>query len=109
MFEAIESFIASDLPFSILPSRPDSRSERMNRLREVMTTEGVSIGEQYRRLMEAYQIELEYGRTMASYKGKLDDGREANFLRLAGYRWLTGPWMAKRPDTGCRAEGMGSR
>jgi hypothetical protein len=95
MFEAIESFIASDLPF-LDPTQagPDSRSERMNKLREVMTTEGVSIGEQYRRLMEAYQIELEYGRTMASYKGTLDDGREANFLRVGrvslAYRTLDG-------------------
>jgi Protein of unknown function (DUF3450) len=95
MFEAIESFIASDLPF-LDPTQagPDSRSERMNKLREVMTTEGVSIGEQYRRLMEAYQIELEYGRTMASYKGTLDDGREASFLRVGrvslAYRTLDG-------------------
>jgi hypothetical protein len=83
MFEALESFIASDLPF-LDPTQagPDSRSERMNKIRELMTTEGVSVGEKYRRLMEAYQIELEYGRTMAAYKGKLDDGRDADFLRV---------------------------
>jgi len=38
--------------------------------------------ERYRRLLEAYQIELEYGRTMVSYKGKLEDGREADFVRV---------------------------
>jgi hypothetical protein len=83
MFEAIEKFIASDLPF-LDPTQagPDSRSERMDKLRELMTTEGVSVGEKYRRLMEAYQIELEYGRTMTSYKGKLDDGRDVDFLRV---------------------------
>jgi len=95
MFEAIETFIASDLPF-LDPTQagPDSRSERMNKLRELMTTEGVSVGEQYRRLMEAYQIELEYGRNMSSYKGTLDDGREADFLRLGrvllAYRTVDG-------------------
>lgn len=83
MFEAIEKFIASDLPF-LDPTQagPDSRKERMNRIRELMATEGASVGEQYRRLIEAYQIELEYGRNMSSYKGKLDDGREVDFLRL---------------------------
>ena len=34
------------------------------------------------RLLEAYQIELEYGRTMSAYKDKLADGREAEFVRL---------------------------
>jgi ketosteroid isomerase-like protein len=83
MFEAIEKFIASDLPF-LDPTQagPDSRSERMNRIRDMMSTEGVPVGEKYRRLMEAYQIELEYGRNMFSYKGKLEDGRDADFLRL---------------------------
>ena len=38
--------------------------------------------ERYRRLLEAYQIELDYGQTMVSYKGKLEDGREADFVRV---------------------------
>lgn len=38
--------------------------------------------ERYRRLLEAYQIELDYGKTMVSYKGKLEDGREADFVRV---------------------------
>jgi hypothetical protein len=32
--------------------------------------------------MEAYQIEMEYGRTMSDYKGTLPDGREAEFVRV---------------------------
>ncbi len=95
MFEVIESFIASDLPF-LDPTQagPDSRSERMNRIRDLMASETASVGEKYRRLMEAYQIELEYGRNMFSYKGTLADGREADFLRLGRvslvYRTLDG-------------------
>jgi len=83
MFESLEEFVASDLPF-IDPTQagPDSRSERMAKLRELMNDEQVPYGEKYRRLMEAYQIELEYGRSMVAYKGKLDDGREADFLRI---------------------------
>lgn len=83
MFESLESFVAADLPF-LDPTQagPDSRSERMAKLRELMSSENASNGEKYRRLIEAYQIELEYGRSMVSYKGKLDDGRDADFLRV---------------------------
>ena len=83
MFESLEKFVASDLPF-LDPTQagPDSRSERMAKLRELMSNEGASNGERYRRLVEAYQIELEYGRTMVSYKAKLDNGRDADFLRF---------------------------
>ena len=83
MFESLQQFVASDLPF-VDPTQagPDSRSERMERLKDLMSDVEVSIGEKYRRLIEAYQIELEYGRSMVSYKGKLDDGREADFLRV---------------------------
>lgn len=83
MFDAIESFIASDLPFlDPTQASPDSRSDRMNRIRQLMESEEASVGEKYRRLIEAYQIELEYGRNMVSYKGKLEDGRDVDFLRL---------------------------
>jgi len=83
MYEAIDSFVKSDLPF-IDPTQagPDSRSERMNKIHDLMVSETATLGEKYRRLMEAYQIELEYGRNMISYKGTLADGREADFLRL---------------------------
>jgi Protein of unknown function (DUF3450) len=83
MFEAIEAFIAIDLPF-IDPTQagPDSRSARIKKVRELMADETALMSEKYRRLLEVYQIELEYGRTMVSYKGKLDDGREADFLRV---------------------------
>jgi Protein of unknown function (DUF3450) len=83
MYEAFDEFLDSDLPFlDPTQASPDSRKDRMNRIRELMESEETSVGERYRRLIEAYQIELEYGRTMFAYKGTLDDGREADFLRL---------------------------
>jgi hypothetical protein len=39
-----------------------------------------SPSEKFRRLMEAYQIEMEYGRTMTSYRQKLADGRDAKWF-----------------------------
>ena len=47
-----------------------------------MASVDASPSEKFRRLMEAYQIEMEYGRTMSSYKQTLTDGREAEMVRL---------------------------
>jgi hypothetical protein len=41
-----------------------------------------SPSEKFRRLMEAYQIEMESGRTMTAYRQKLADGRDAEMVRL---------------------------
>lgn len=83
MFDSLEAFLAVDLPF-LDPTQagPDSRQERIERIRQLMANESASNGERYRRLLEAYQIEVDYGRTMVSYKGKLTDGREADFVRV---------------------------
>jgi uncharacterized protein DUF3450 len=77
MFDDLEQFVTSDVPFF-----RNERAERISRLRDVMNQVDASPSEKYRRLMEAYQIELEYGRTMDSYKEALSDGREAEFVRL---------------------------
>jgi hypothetical protein len=79
MFASLEQFVASDVPFIDPVS---DRKARIERLRELMTTEGTAPAERFRRLMEAYQIEMEYGRTMSDYKGSLPDGREAEFVRV---------------------------
>jgi hypothetical protein len=79
MFASLEQFVAADVPFIDPVS---DRKARIERLRELMTTEGTAPAERFRRLMEAYQIEMEYGRTMSDYKGSLPDGREAEFVRV---------------------------
>lgn len=83
MYEELQAFVASDLPF-IDPSQasPDHRADRMAKLRDLMANQSAKPSEKFRRLLEACQIEIEYGRTMASYKGKLADGRDANFVRI---------------------------
>jgi hypothetical protein len=77
MFDDLERFVAADVPFLM-----QERSERVARLRDLMNQVEVSVSEKYRRLLEAYQIELEYGRTMEAYQDTLGDGREAEFVRL---------------------------
>jgi hypothetical protein len=77
MFDELEQFVSSDIPFL-----QQERADRISRLREMMSRVETSASEKFRRLMEAYQIELEYGRTMDAYRGTLTDGREAEFVRL---------------------------
>jgi len=77
MFDNLVSFVAADVPFLA-----NERAQRVSRLRELMSDPDKTASEKYRRLLEAYSIEMEYGRTMDSYHDKLSDGREADFVRL---------------------------
>lgn len=79
MFTDLEAFVAADLPFL-----QDDRKARIEKLREMMQNPETSLPEKYRRLLEAYQIEMDFGRTMESYNGKLPDkgDTEIHFLRL---------------------------
>jgi septal ring factor EnvC (AmiA/AmiB activator) len=77
MFEQLEAFVAADVPFL-----EDERKARIARLRDLMNQVDASTSEKFRRLIEAYTIEMEYGRTMDSYKAALSDGRDAEFVRL---------------------------
>lgn len=103
MFVRFEQFVTADLPF--LDPVAD-RKARVERLRELMTTEGTSQAERYRRLMEAYQIEVEYGRTMSDYTSTLPDGREAEFVHVGRIALLyltqdgreAGYWDAERGE-----------
>ena len=75
MLATLDQFVKLDMPFL-----PDERANRIASLKEMMGRADVSISEKYRRLVEAYQIEMEYGRTIESYEGKVGD-RTVDFLR----------------------------
>ena len=54
----------------------------------------VSLAEKYRRVLEAYQVETEYGRTIEAYQDEIvleDATRTVNFLRIGrvGLYYLT--------------------
>jgi hypothetical protein len=76
MIETLEAFIAQDLPFL-----PQERGQRIARLKENMAKADLSVAEKYRKILEAYQIEIEYGKTMEAYQGEVDS-RKVNFLKL---------------------------
>ncbi|MDA7088180.1 DUF3450 domain-containing protein [Pseudomonas sp. SA3-5] len=81
MVEVLGQFIAADLPFL-----PDERSERLAQLQDLLPRADVSLAEKYRRILEAYQVESDYGRTLEAWRGELavDGGasRSVEFLRL---------------------------
>ena len=58
MIEALDQIVEADIPFRI-----EERRERVERLRDMMDQAEVTASEKYRRVMEAYQSELEFGRT----------------------------------------------
>ncbi len=80
MIDALGAFVSLDVPFL-----EDERTERILDLRKLMQRADVTEAEKYRRIMEAYQIENEYGRTIEAYRSILArDDKEVtvNFLRV---------------------------
>ncbi|MET4000203.1 DUF3450 domain-containing protein [Marinobacterium sp. MBR-109] len=76
----LEQFVASDMPFL-----PQEREQRVERLARLLDRADVSLAEKYRQILEAYQIEAEYGRTLEAWSGTLEQqesDREVTFLRL---------------------------
>ncbi|MDA8654428.1 DUF3450 domain-containing protein [Alphaproteobacteria bacterium] len=80
MIDALEQFVKLDVPFMI-----DARKMRIDNLRELMARSDASPAEKYRKILEAYEIENEYGRTIEAYEGQMDiegEERTVAFLRI---------------------------
>ena len=80
MIEGLEQFVELDVPFLI-----EERRNRVAFLGTLLERSDVTVAEKFRRLLEAYEIENDYGRTIEAYKGSLElDGavREVDFLRI---------------------------
>jgi len=67
MIDVLEKFIALDLPFLM-----QERTARVQTIKDIMDRPDVTLPEKYRRIMEAYQIELEYGRTIETMSDTID-------------------------------------
>lgn len=103
MVDTLEQFVALDVPFL-----QAERARRVASLKEMMARADVSISEKYRRILEAYQIELEYGRTLDSYPGTMggEGGKAVEFVRLGRVALLyqtldgseTGYWDSQKKD-----------
>jgi seryl-tRNA synthetase len=67
MVEALDQLVEADVPFLL-----DERRGRVQRLRALMDDPSRSPAQRYRLVVEAYQIENEYGRTIESYRGDIE-------------------------------------
>ena len=79
MIDSMEQFVKADVPFL-----EKERSDRVVKLKNMMGRSDVTVAEKYRKVMESYQTELDYGRTIESYRGELEINgqvRDVDFLR----------------------------
>lgn len=102
MLETLKQFVQLDVPFLL-----EERTARIATLEEMMKRADVSISEKYRRIVEAYQVEMDYGRTLEAYEANFGGGgnesRTARFLRIGRVSLLyqtldgheTGYWDAQ--------------
>ena len=80
MIDALEQSIALDVPFLM-----EERNKRMGELKDIMERSDVTVAEKFRKVMEAYQIENDYGTSVDFYTESLTiDGatRSFNMLRI---------------------------
>ncbi len=80
MIDTLEKFISLDIPFL-----PKERAKRIKKLREMMIKPNITLSDKYRRVLEAYQIENDYGRTYEVYRAKLDMNKTqlmVDYLRM---------------------------
>tara|TARA_Y100000817_G_scaffold277273_1_gene239307 strand:+ start:52 stop:801 length:750 start_codon:yes stop_codon:yes gene_type:complete len=80
MADSLEQFVSLDAPFSL-----DERVKRINQVRATLSDPKVTASEQVRQVLEAYNIEREYGRTIETYEDAIIiDGEEkvVNILRI---------------------------
>jgi hypothetical protein len=111
MVKTLEQFVELDIPFLL-----DERRARVRQLQALLDRPDATVAEKYRRVMEAYQVETDYGRSIEAYRGTLHDHsgeRTVDFLRVGRiallYRLLDGSqagtwnevthaWEALSPD-----------
>jgi hypothetical protein len=80
MITGLAQFVALDVPFLA-----QERNNRVVELQAMMNRADIAPSEKFRRVMEAYQVEMDYGRTLEAYSGlHIIDGqeRDVDFLRV---------------------------
>lgn len=80
MIDMLEQFVKADIPIKL-----EIRTDRVERLREIMVNPNVSTSEKYRQVLEAYEIEKDYGSAVEAWEAtETFDGQEitADFVHV---------------------------
>lgn len=81
MIDGLQVLVEKDVPI-----KKEQRLERVEKLKAMMTRADVSDAEKYRRILETYQIEMDYGIKLGVYQGRIElsDNKviEADVLHL---------------------------
>jgi len=80
MIDGLDQSVKLDVPFLM-----EERTDRVDGLRSIMERSDVSVAEKFRKVMEAYQIENDYGTSSEWYTQSLtldDATRSYNILRI---------------------------
>lgn len=77
MIETLSAFVKQDIPFLAT-----LRQEKQERLSQLLAKSDLTISQKYRFIVESYEIEMDYGRTIETYEGKLQNGESVHFLRV---------------------------
>lgn len=86
MIDGLSQFVELDVPFL-----KEERSKRIESLQKMMSTAGTTPADKFRRVLEAFTIELDYGNTIEAYTSTLAlDGvvRDVDFLRIGRVAYI---------------------
>lgn len=80
MIDGLEQFVEMDVPFNL-----EERRQRIEFLKTNVDRSDLTVAEKFRQVLEAYNIELQYGRGFETYSDTIDLGtgpRDVDFLRV---------------------------
>ncbi|MEW5056170.1 MAG: DUF3450 domain-containing protein [Cycloclasticus sp.] len=80
MVASLDQFVTLDIPFLA-----SERNNRITQLKQLIVQSDINIAEKFRQVSDAYQIEMEYGRTIESYRDSINlEGteRELSIMRV---------------------------
>ncbi len=83
MIIALGEFIEIDLPFKL-----EERMERLARLKEAQNDPNISKAELYRLILNAYEIEMSYGKGLEAWEGTNSSGEKVEFLRIGRVAYI---------------------
>lgn len=77
MVDMLRKIVEADIPF-----RKQERLNRVSGLEALLNNSSVTTSELYRKVTEAYQIELDYGRSVSTYEDDLSNNVKVKFLQI---------------------------